>query len=131
MTSLPVQNLISKVEHWLSLLASVRSSLQTQISLLDMALYNLNLYQSSSLATQNIHSGREVISHQLSEVLQEISDLELSRNLLTSPQSSTSDYGEHIFRLSDHRNNLRHRAAYYQELSELFDSIYTYIYWIT
>jgi hypothetical protein len=131
MTSLPVQNLISKVEHWLSLLASVRSSLQTQISLLDMALYNLNLYQSSSLATQNIHSGREVISHQLSEVLQEISDLELSRNLLTSPQSSTSDYGELIFWLSDHCNNLRHRAAYYQELSELFDSIYTYIYRIT
>jgi len=69
MTSLPVEILISKLEHWISLLASVQSSLKTQVSLLDLALSNLNFSQPSSLVIQNIHSICEVLTNQLSEVL--------------------------------------------------------------
>jgi uncharacterized membrane protein YgaE (UPF0421/DUF939 family) len=79
------------------------------------------------MVIQNIHSIQEVIANQLSDVLQEISDLELAKNLLATSQLSTRDY-QHIFRLSDRRNNLRNRAEYYQELSELFESIYNHIY---
>jgi len=128
MTSLPVQILISKLEHWISLLASVQSSLKTQVSLLDLALSNLNFSQPSSLVIQNIHSICEVLTNQLSEVLWEISDLELAKNLLITTQSSIGDYYVHRFRLSDHWDTLRNRAAYYQELSELFESIYHQIY---
>ncbi len=42
MTSTLVEVLISELEHWLSLLATVRSSLQNQVSPLDSALSNLN-----------------------------------------------------------------------------------------
>jgi hypothetical protein len=125
MTSTPVEELISELELWLSLLATVRSSLQNQVSLLDSALSNLNLSQSSLLVTQNIHSVCKTIATQLSKVLREISDLELTRNLLTT-QLSTGNY-EYIFRLSDRQNNLTHRAEYYQELSALYDNIYNYL----
>jgi len=118
MTSIPVDTWISKLKHWRSLLTSVRSSLQPQVSLLDSALSNLTFSQPSPPVIQNIQS----------EVLREISDLELTKNLLITTQPSTGDSYKHIFRLSDRRNSLRHRAAYYQELSKLFDSIYNYLY---
>jgi putative lipoic acid-binding regulatory protein len=127
MTSIPVETLISKLDHWLSLLASVRSSLQTQVSLLDSALSNLNFSQPSSLAIQNISTVRQAIATQLTKVLREISDLDLVKTLLTTTHSSIGNY-EHIFRLSDRRTNIRHRAGYYQELSELFNSVYNYVY---
>ena len=92
MTSLPVQILISKLEHWISLLASVQSSLQIQVSLLDLALSNLNFSQPSSLVIQHIQSINEVLANQLLDLLQEISDLELAKNLLVTTQSSTVDY---------------------------------------
>lgn len=126
MTSLPVGTLLSKLEHWLSILASFQSSLQTQVSQLGLALSNLHIHQPSPLVIQNIHSVREAIAYRLSEVLQEISDLELAKNLLTTPQSSTQDNYKYIFQLLDRHNNLTHRAVYYQELSELFESIYHY-----
>lgn len=128
MTSPSVDTLISKLDHWLSLLDSVRSSFQTQVSLLDSALSNLALNQQQ--VRQNLHSVQETIANQLAEVLGEISDLNLARNLLVTSLPSTEDYEgyEYIFRLSDHSTNLNHRAAYYQELSDLFDSIYNYLY---
>jgi len=130
MTSLPVETLISKLDHWLSLLDSVRSSFQTQVSLLDSALSNLTFNQPSSLVIQNLHSDRETIANQLAEVLRKISDLNLARNLLVTSQPSTEGYKgyEYLFRLSNCCTNLRHRAAYCQELSDLFDSIYNYLY---
>jgi hypothetical protein len=128
MTSPSVDTLISKLDHWLSLLDSVRSSFQTQVSLLDSALSNLALNQQQ--VRQNLHSVQETIANQLAEVLGEISDLNLARNLLVTSLPSTEDYEgyEYIFRLSDHSTNLNHRAAYYQELSDLVDSIYNYLY---
>jgi hypothetical protein len=123
MTSIPVATLLSELEHWISSLTSVRSSLQTQVSLLDSALSNLHLTQPSSTVIQNIQSVQVALANQLSEVLRDISDLELVRNLLVTTQPSTGDSYKHIFRLSNCRNILRHRANYYQGLSELFDSI--------
>ena len=113
MTSLPVQTLISKLEYWISLLASVRSSLQTQVSLLDSALSTMNFSEPSTLVIQHIQSVHEVLANQLSDLLQEISDLELAKHILVPTQSSTVDYYDHIFRLSDHRDILRNRAAYF------------------
>jgi hypothetical protein len=127
MTSILVATLISELEYWISL-TTVRSSLQTQVSLLDSALSNLHLSQPSLPVIQNIQSVQVTLENQLSKVLREISDLELARNLLVTTQPSSGDYYEHIFRLSDRRNSLRQRATYYQGLSELFDSIYNYLY---
>jgi hypothetical protein len=127
MTSNSVESLISKLDHWLSSLEHVRSSFQSQVTLLDSALSILNLSQPSPSAIQNLHIVHEVLTNQLNQVIREISDLNLARTLLVTTPSTTVDY-EHIFRLSDRRSTLRHRSAYYQELSDLFDSIYNYIY---
>jgi hypothetical protein len=127
MTSNSVESLLSKLDHWLSSLEYVRSSFQTQVSLLDSALSISNLSQPPSSAIQNLHTGREALTNQLTQVFRKISDLNLARTLLVTTPSATEDY-EHIFRLSDQRTTLRHRAAYYQELSDLFDSIYNFIY---
>jgi CHAD domain-containing protein len=127
MTSNSVESLISKLDHWLSSLEHVRSSFQTQVSLLDSALSILNLGQPPPSVIQNLHTVRKVLTNQLNRVIREISDLNLARTLLITTPSTTVDY-EHIFRLSVRRSTLRQRSAYYQELSDLFDSIYNYIY---
>jgi hypothetical protein len=130
MTSIPVETLITKLDHWLSLLDTVRVSFQNQVLLLDSALSNLNENQQSPLVLQNLHSVREVTANQLAEVIREISDLTLARNLLVTSHSSTKEYAnyKYLFRLSDRHTNLNHRATYYQELSDLFENIYNYLY---
>jgi hypothetical protein len=112
MTSIPVETLISKLDHWISLLTTVRFSLQTQVSLLDSALSNLRISQPSSQVIQYIQPVQAALAHQLSKVLREISDLELARNLLVTNPPNTEAFYEHIFRLSDRRNSLNHRATY-------------------
>jgi len=95
MTSNSVESLLSKLDHWLSSLEYVRSSFQTQVSLLDSALSISNLSQPPSSATQNLHTGREALTNQLTQVFRKISDLNLARTLLVTTPSATEDY-EHI-----------------------------------
>jgi len=122
-----VPSLISRLDQWLSSLESVRLLFHTQVMQLDLAISELNLNQSYPSAVHHIQSIRDTQANQLSEVLKEISDLNLARQLLTTAQPTPGGY-EHLFRLSDRRAALRHRSVYYQDLTDLFDSIYDYLY---
>ena len=128
MTTISVATLLSELDHWISCLTAVKSSLETQVSLLDSGLSNLHSSQPSSPAIHNIQSVHLALTYQLSEVVRELSDLDLTRNLLATNIPSNGNSYEYLFRLSDRRNSLRHRASYYQGLSTLFDEIYTYLY---
>jgi hypothetical protein len=128
MTTISVTTLLSELEHWIYCLTSVKSSLETQVSLLDSAVSHLHSSQPSSPSIHNIQSVQLALTNQFSEVVQELSDLDLTRNLLATNTPSTGNSYEYLFRLSDRRNSLRHRANYYQGLSTLFDEIYTYLY---
>jgi hypothetical protein len=128
MTTISVATLLTELEHWISCLTSVKSSLETQVSLLDSAVSHLHSSQPSSPAIHNIQSVQLALTNQLSEVVRELSDLDLTRNLLATNTPSTGNSYEYLLRLSDRRNSLRHRANYYQGLSTVFDEIYTYLY---
>jgi len=128
MTTISVATLLTELEHWISCLTSVKSSLETQVSLLDSAVSHLHSSQPSSPAIHNIQSVHLAVTYQLSEVVRELSDLDLTRNLLATNIPDTGNSYEYLFRLSDRRKSLRHRANYYQGLSTLFDEIYTYLY---
>jgi hypothetical protein len=122
-----VQSFISRLDYWISSLESATLLAQNRIRQLDSAISELNSNQPSSLAIPHIQSVRDSLATQLSKVLREISDLNLVKRLLTSTQPSEENY-EHLFRLSHRQNTTRHRATYYQDISELFDSIYTFLY---
>ncbi|MFN9658646.1 MAG: hypothetical protein ACK55Q_23490 [Dolichospermum sp.] len=128
MTTISVATLLSELDHWISCLTAVKSSLETQVSLLDSGLSHLHSSQPSSQAIHNIQTVHLALTYQLSEVVRELSDLDLTRNLLATNIPSNGNSYEYLFRLSDRRNSLRHRANYYQGLSTLFDEIYTYLY---
>jgi len=120
-------SLIARLDQWLSSLESVRLLFHNHVTQLDLALSELNLNQSYPSAVQHIQFVRDYQANQLSEVLKEISDLNLARQLLTNDQPTSRGY-EHLFRLSDRRASLRHRSVYYQDLTDLFESIYEYLY---
>jgi hypothetical protein len=122
MTSPRAESFISRLDQWISALESVKLLFQNQVRQLDSAIPELNSNQPSSLAIPHIQSVRVSLANQLSEVLREIADLNLVKRLLVSTQPSAGNY-EHLFRLSDRQTILWYRAAYYQDLSDLFDSI--------
>jgi TorA maturation chaperone TorD len=122
-----VPSLIFRLDQWLSSLESVRLLFHTQVTQLDLAISEINLNQSYPSAVQHIHSIHDTLANQLSEVLKEISNLNLAKQLLATSQPTSREY-KHLFRLSDRRAALRHRSVYYQDLSDLFDSIYDYLY---
>jgi hypothetical protein len=127
MTSPIDQSFISRLDQWITALESVKLLFLNQVRELDATISELNSNQPSSLAIPHIQSVRDFQANQLSEVLREITDLNLAKHLLFSTQPSAGNY-EHLFRLSDHQTSLWYRAAYYQDLSDLFDSIYNYLY---
>jgi hypothetical protein len=120
-------SLIARLDQWLSSLESVRLLFHNHVTQLDLALSELNLNQSYPSAVQHIQFVRHYQANQLSEVLKEISDLNLARQLLTNDLPISSGY-EHLFRLSDRRASLRHRSVYCQDLTDFFESIYEYLY---
>jgi hypothetical protein len=107
---------IARLDQLLSSLESVRILFHNQVTQLDLAFTELNLNQSYPSAVQHIQFVRDAQANQLSEVLKEISDLNLARQLLTSDQPTPGGY-EHLFRLSDHRAALRHRCEVIAGLS--------------
>ena len=122
-----VQSFILRLDHWISSLESDKLLFHNQVRQLDSAILELKSNQPSSLAIPHIQSVRDFLATQLSAVIREISDLNLVKRPLTSTQSSEEIY-KHLFRLSHRQNTLRYRATYYQDISELFDDIYTYLY---
>ena len=56
MTTISVATLLSELDHWISCLTAVKSSLETQVSLLDSGLSHLHSSQPSSPAIHNIQS---------------------------------------------------------------------------
>jgi len=127
MTSPRAESFISRLDQWISALESVKLLFQNQVRQLDSAISELNSNQPSSLAIPHIQSVHDSLANQLSEVLREIADLNLVKCLLVSTQPSAGNY-EHLFRLSDRQTILWYRVAYYQDLSDLFVSIYNYLY---
>jgi hypothetical protein len=127
MTSPRDQSFISRLDQWITALESVKLLFQVQVRQLDSTISELNSNQPSSLAIPHIQFICDSLANQLSEVLREITDLNLVKRLLVSTQPSAGNY-EHLFRLSDRQTILRYRAAYYQDLSNFFDSIYNYLY---
>jgi hypothetical protein len=105
MTSTSVQSFISRLDHWIVTLDSVKLLFQNQVRQLDSAISELNSNHPSSLAIPHIKSVRDHQANQLSEVLREISDLQLIKRLLVSTQPSTGNY-EHLFQLSDRQTSL-------------------------
>jgi hypothetical protein len=126
MASTSGHSFISRLDHWILSLESVKLSFQGQVQQLDSAISELNSNQPFSPAIQHIQSVRDSLASQLSTVLQKISNLNLVKRLLVSKQPSIGNY-EHLFRLSYRQNRLRYRAEYYQDLSNLFNSIYKYL----
>jgi len=126
MASTGVNSFTSSLDHWILSLESEKLSFQSQVQQLDLAISELNSNHPNSPAIQHIQLVRGSLVRQLSSVLQEISDLNLVK-LLVSTQPSIRNY-EHLIRLSHRQNRLRHSAEYYQDLSTLFDSLYKYLY---
>jgi len=126
MASTGVNSYTSSLDHWILSLESEKLSFQSQVQHLDLAISELNSNHPNSPAIQHIQLVRGSLVRQLSSVLQEISDLNLVK-LLVSTQPSIRNY-EHLIRLSHRQNRLRHSAEYYQDLSTLFDSLYKYLY---
>jgi hypothetical protein len=91
MSSTRVQSLISRLDYWISSLESVKLLFQNQVSQLDTAISDLNSNQPSSLAIQHIQSIHNTLANRLSEVLREISDLNLVKHLLVSTQPSAGN----------------------------------------
>jgi len=127
MASTGSHSFTSRLDHWILSLESEKLSFQSQVQQLNSAISELNSYQPNSPAIQHIQFVRDSLASKLSSVLQEISDLNLVKHLLVSTQPSTRNY-EHLLQLSYRQNRLRYRAEYYQDLSNLFNSIYKYLY---
>jgi hypothetical protein len=92
-------------------LESVRLLFHTQVTQLDLAISELKLNQSYPSAVHYIQSVRDTQANQLSEVLKEISDLNLARQLLTTAQPTPGGY-EHLFRLHTDRYTTKTSLTY-------------------